>query len=531
MDSPLEWLNLILRWTHVIAAIAWIGHAFLFNELDTHLVPPEEDDPAKGLEGEMWMLHGGGFYRVEKRWGWPTDLRGDLKWFRWEAAMTWLSGFLLLVVVFYLGGGVYLVDPSSSVSVGTAVHVGLAALVLGWVAYDLLCRSPLGHNGPVLAGLGLVAVTGLAWGLMQVMSGRAAFLHVGAVLATIMAANVWMLIIPTMRKMVAAVKEGGTLDIALGKRAKQRSRHNNYFVFPVIFLMISNHYPSLYGHDLGWLILGGMVLLGGLVKHVMNLRGDAAGPWLAATVAVAGALILAIVGLRGPEAEAETVPTGEARAVDPEQLGAVRGAVLFEGTVPPPRPVTLINCPGQEDGPALIQNVRATDGRLADVFVYVKTGYEGWEVPPVPQEAVVVDQRDCRYDPHVIGARVGQTVAFLNSDPVPHNVHTEADRNPTFNEMMVARDSRIEKVFRKPEVMVRARCDIHPWMTSWLGIVPHPWFAVTPAGGGFTLADLPPGAYVLEAWHEVLGTREQAVTVPEGGLAEVTFTFGDAATP
>ncbi len=525
--SPTEWLNLILRWTHVIAAIAWIGHAFLFNELDENLVPPERDDPRKGLEGELWMVHGGGFYKVEKSWTWPVGLRGALKWFKWEAGFTWLSGFLLLVVVFYLGGGVYLVDPSNAwLPLWGVIAISVGSLVLGWVVYDLLCRTPLGRNGPAFAAVGLVAVLALAWGLVQVMSGRAAYLHVGAILATIMTANVWMLIIPTMRKMVAAAKGGESLDIELGKRAKQRSRHNNYLVFPVIFLMISNHYPSFYAHDWNWALLGVMVVIGGAVKHVMNVRGDGAGPWLAGAVAAGGAVVLAIVGSMGPGPDEELVDVGERQPIDPAQVGQIVGEVRFEGEVPAPREVVLINCPGQAVGPTLIQNVKVEGDRLADVFVWVREGAEGWEVPPVPEEPVYVDQVDCIYTPHVVGARVNQDVHFLNSDPVPHNVRTVADWNATFNEMMISQDSVLEKVFRRPEVMVTARCDVHPWMAAYIGVVPHPWFDVTPADGAFAIEELPPGDYLVEAWHEVYGTQQQRVTLEPEGAVRLDFTFG-----
>jgi len=526
--TPIEWVNLILRWTHVIAAIFWIGHAFLFNELEEQLVPPEPDDPREGLEGELWMVHGGGFYYMQKTWSYPERLRGALKWFKWEAAFTWLSGFSLLVVVFYLGGGVYLVDRSvADIGVGTAAAVGVASLVVGWLVYDGLCRTPLVENGPLFALVGWLGVLGVAFGLTHLLSARAAFLHVGALLATLMVANVWLVIIPISKKMVAAARGGELLDAKLGRKAKLRSRHNNYIVFPVIFLMISNHYPTIYGARNAWVLLGGMVLLGAGIKHMMNRRGEIHGIYWATAVALFGAL-----GLWGwsTRSHGETVAAGPAtglRPIDPATTGSVRGTVRFEGTVPPPRAVDLVNCPQQSQGPAEIQTVRVSDGDLADAFVWVQQGWEGWQVPPPPTDSVEVDQRGCRYHPHVIGVRVGQPVEFVNADPVPHNVHAQTVANPGFNEMMVGQDTRLRKVFGHAEVMVHTKCDIHPWMSEYIGVVPHPWFQVTGKDGAFSLDGLPPGVYDVAAWHEGYALQHQQVQVTTGQAAKLVFTFGD----
>ena len=268
----LGWLNIGLRWTHLIAGIGWIGTSLYFMWLDAALI---RDDPERGgVEGHAWLLHSGGFYLVERRKLPPGQLPSPIHWFKWEAAMTWLTGFPLLVLIYYMTGGVYLVDPAvSSITPGRAVALGIAALVVAWVVYDLVWTSPLAR------GRGLPAVF-LSWallfagvfGLTHVLSGRAAFIHTGAMLGTIMVANVWMRIVPAQRDLIAAAEAGRTPDETLSRRAKQRSTHNSYVTFPVIFTMLSNHYPATYGHPLNWFILWLLIVVGAGVRHVMIAR-------------------------------------------------------------------------------------------------------------------------------------------------------------------------------------------------------------------------------------------------------------------
>ncbi|MEM9491807.1 MAG: urate hydroxylase PuuD, partial [Myxococcota bacterium] len=251
-----EWLSLLVRWIHVIAGIAWIGHAFLFHSFEHRLRPPEVEGVDKDVKGELWMVHGGGFFRMQKTRVLPDKYTGDLLWFKWEAAFTWLSGVVLLILVFYLGGGIYLIDPSiSPLGVGPTIAAGAGTLIAGWLIYDLLWSSPLGKNNAVAGTITVAMVVGAAIGLSQLMSGRAAFIHVGALLGTIMTANVWMRILPGMRKMLAALNAGREPDLGLGAIGKQRSLHNGYMHFPIIFIMISNHFPSTYAHELNWLVL------------------------------------------------------------------------------------------------------------------------------------------------------------------------------------------------------------------------------------------------------------------------------------
>ena len=255
-----EWLNLVFRWTHVFSGIMWVGATYYFTWLDRRFHTTDPD--------QVWMVHSGGFYVVNKTKK-PSDAH-TLHWFRWEAAMTWLSGFPLLVLVYYVGGALVDGDPSKP-SFAVAASIGIGVLILGWIVYDLLWISPIAKNELVAIVISFLLIVALAWWLPQVMSARAAFIHVGAVLGTLMTANVWMRIIPAQKKMVAAVREGGEPDARLADRAKFRSKHNTYMVIPVVMMMISNHYPvATYGNQSNWIILGALTLAGWGVAHVIR---------------------------------------------------------------------------------------------------------------------------------------------------------------------------------------------------------------------------------------------------------------------
>ena len=272
MDPVLgEWLSLALRWAHIITGIAWIGSSFLFMWLDSHLEPPEK--PKKGVEGELWMTHSGGFYVVEKMALAPDEVPRTLHWFKWEAAWTWITGFLLLMVVYYLGSASFLIDPEvADITHTQAIVISLALFVAAWVVYDGMYRSPLRHTGIWAEIIGIVLLCVVIFGLTKLFSGRGAYVHVGAMIGTIMVANVWMIIIPGQRKLVEATKAGTTLDPALAFNAKQRSVHNNYLTLPVVFIMMSSHYAGTYGHEYNWAILIGMFVVGALARHWFNLR-------------------------------------------------------------------------------------------------------------------------------------------------------------------------------------------------------------------------------------------------------------------
>ena len=254
-----EWLNLFGRWFHVFAGILWVGTTYFFTWLDGRFTAEEKSAAQENAAGQVWMVHSGGFYVVEKR---KTPSQRELHWFRWEAALTWISGMLLLTIVYYLGGA--LIDRDMrDISVGAATAIGLGLLVVSWFAYDFLSRSPLGRNEMVFALVSYILLVCVAYGLTHVMSGRAAYIHVGAMLGTLMAANVWLRILPAQRQLIAATKEGKQPDAALAARAKLRSKHNTYMVVPVVFTMISNHFPvATYGDRYHWAILAVLILVG-----------------------------------------------------------------------------------------------------------------------------------------------------------------------------------------------------------------------------------------------------------------------------
>lgn len=278
-----DWINLLVRWAHLVAGIAWIGSSFYFIWLDSHLEQPAT--PRPDVEGELWMVHSGGFYSVAKRLVGPGRMPKTLHWFKWEAMLTWLTGLALLAVVYYLTGGVYLLQSDASpVSLGQGVAIAVALLVLGWVVYDALYRSPLGSTWAATA-VACALLGGVIVLVCRIYSGRAAYIHVGAILGTLMVANVWLRILPAQQQMIDATAQGREPDFSLGRQAKRRSVHNSYMTFPVLFIMLSNHFPATYGHPRSWLVLALLIIAGALARHVMIGKGPRA-KWAAVPVAV-----------------------------------------------------------------------------------------------------------------------------------------------------------------------------------------------------------------------------------------------------
>jgi uncharacterized membrane protein len=338
------WANLAIRWLHLVAGIAWIGSSFYFMWLDSHLKAPAER--REGIAGELWSVHSGGFYHQTKFMVAPAGMPDELHWFKWEAYTTWISGFLLLALIFYVGADVNLIDASrAALSRWQAIGLGIGSLVAGWLVYDGLCRSPLGQNLRVFGVVWFLVLTAAAWGLTHVFSDLGAFMHMGAIVGTVMAANVFLVIIPNQRKVVAQVLAGEAPDPALGKQAKQRSVHNNYMTLPVLFIMISNHYPMIVSAPLNWLWLAGLGISGWTIRHFFNLKN--AGQ-LRLDVLALGALAFVTVAVLNetakPAAPAEVpVPAfAQVRAlVDRHCVMCHSAAPTHKGLAAPPNGVRL----------------------------------------------------------------------------------------------------------------------------------------------------------------------------------------------
>jgi uncharacterized membrane protein len=295
--ATIELLDLIARWVHVIAGIMWVGNSLLFNWLDRSLVPATGSGHTRSPIGSIWLLHSGGFYFVEKTLLHGEQLPKPLYWFKWQAYTTWLSGAALLVVVYYLSGRAVMADPSvARLTNAQATLIGIAAIVGGWMLYESMQRF-VAPRAPRVAGfVWMTGMTAISIALTQLLSGRAAFLHVGSMLGTIMAANVFFTIVPSQRELEASVAEGRGGDPAVSARAKRLSIHNNYFTFPVIVLMVSNHFPAFYGHQLSWLLLLVLIAAGAAVRHVLNIRFTFPA-WHAALAATIVASVVALYGI------------------------------------------------------------------------------------------------------------------------------------------------------------------------------------------------------------------------------------------
>jgi len=288
-----DWGNILFRWLHVIAAMAWIGASFYFIALDNHLEPPRDpEDARRGIGGEAWEIHGGGFYRVEKFRVAPDRLPEPLHWFKWEAYTTWLSGFALFVVVYYAHASSYLIDPSvADLEPWQAIGLSVAGLAVAWLVYDALCRVFAEDEG-VLAVLVLAFICASAWAASQLFAPRAAYLQVGAMIGTIMVGNVFFVIIPAHWKLVRAKEAGREPDPKWNRDGKTRSVHNNYLTLPVVFAMLSTHFPLLYGQQRAWIVLVALLAIGALVRHYFNLRHRGLNVW--PILVFAGACVLAV---------------------------------------------------------------------------------------------------------------------------------------------------------------------------------------------------------------------------------------------
>jgi uncharacterized membrane protein len=305
----LDWVQLLIRWVHLITGIAWIGASFYFVFLDNSLLPPKrQEDIDAGIGGELWAIHGGGFYHAQKFKVAPATLPAPLHWFKWEAYWTWMSGFALFVVMYYAHADIYMIDRGvADLAPWQAIAISLALLAGGWVFYDQLCKRAGLDREKVVAVVMVAFLALVAWGVSHLFSGRAMYMQVGAMIGTIMAWNVFFVIMPSQRKLVEAKERNVAPDPVYGLRGKQRSVHNNYFTLPVLFIMISNHYPLTFGHRHAWLVLVAILLLAAFVRHFFNLRHKGRTVWSIPVVAAIGTLLLAIaIAPQKPQAAAYT---------------------------------------------------------------------------------------------------------------------------------------------------------------------------------------------------------------------------------
>ena len=297
-----EWAELILRWFHVIAGIAWIGSSFYFIALDLSL-KQNKNLPDKS-HGEAWQVHGGGFYHLVKYLVAPSKMPAELTWFKWEAYATWVSGFALLALIYYAGAELYMIDiVKYDLEKYEAVIISVLGIVFGWVIYDFVCRLSLKTNVYVLISSIFILITVMSWAYSEIFSYRGAFMQIGTVLGTIMVANVLMIIIPGQKKVVASLLANETPNPIHGAIAKQRSLHNNYLTLPVIFIMISNHYPLIYATKYSWIIISIILIIGALIRHFFNIKHTGAKPpyWVCVPIIILGSIIFYISDLGKPK--------------------------------------------------------------------------------------------------------------------------------------------------------------------------------------------------------------------------------------
>ena len=344
----LDWANLLVRWLHLISGVAWIGASFYFVMLDTSLSKPQRaGDRERGVFGELWAVHGGGVYHSQKYLAGPIGepLPEKLHWSKWEAYTTWLSGMGMLVIIYWFGAATYLIDPGVMAwSEAQAIAISLFSLIISWLVYDGLCRV-LDRRENLLATVLFVYVMFCAWGLFQLLSARAAYIHVGAIMGTLMAANVFFHIIPGQKKMLQEIRAGVQPNPRYGQIGKQRSVHNTYFTLPVLLIMISNHYPMTYSHPQGWVVLGLMMLAGVLIRQFFVLRHVGKALWWLPVTAIA-LILLTLFWLRPPGIKAgqanALVPYAEVKSILQQRCVACHAQVPTQaGFMQPPKGIVL----------------------------------------------------------------------------------------------------------------------------------------------------------------------------------------------
>lgn len=540
-----DWLLLLGRWLHITVAVTWIGTSIFFMWMD-RTFSPNPNNHREGHVGDLWMVHGGGFYQVEKMLMGPTRAPEHLHWFKWESYWTWISGMFLLILTYYSGEGTFLLDSSvSTITFHQGILIGLGTIFGTWFLYDFIWETKLSREVPELCHIITMMIFFLVtFFLCKNLSGRAAYIHVGGMLGTWMAGNVFMRIIPRQLKMVEASKVGTSVNQEWAKNAKNRSTHNTYLTLPVIFIMLSNHFPMTYGHDFNWLILLVISAAGAAIRQYFVVRLK--NPPNAKLYAVIGVVIL--LGLIVATSMSSLMPQAEhhrdshkgpvslatpyqedavdASTIKDETVATVKGIVAFNGIVPQGKKLRLPSaCAKQYQGDVYSDEIKVNNGLLQNVLVRISKGLEKRIYKDVPEQAVEVDQRGCIYQPRVSAVRIGQPVAFINSDPIIHNVKSLTKNNQSFNLMMPKQGQREEKKFDQAELLLETKCSFHPWMSSYIAILDHPFYAVTKENGSFEIPKLPKGTYTIEAWHEVLGTLTQEITVTDSKDINVNFTM------
>jgi len=322
----IEWLSLIVRWLHVITGVAWIGASFYFVWLDNSLQNPPQWKKDKGIKGDLWAIHGGGIYEVAKYRLQPEQMPETLHWFKWEAYTTWITGMLLLAIIYYLGADSYLIDKRvADLSQLQAIAIGIGIIVVSWIVYESLCSSPVAKNGLLISALLIVFATAIAYLLAQLFSGRGAYIHFGAVIGTLMAGNVFRVIIPGQKALVTAILEGKEPDEKWAIKAKLHSTHNTYLTLPLLFIMISNHYPMTYDHNFNWLILLAITAITALARQFFILKHKGIHKHSILIISAMGTLALAIM-----IAPKQAAPIGNTDNIDSEQLSAQVLSIIKE---------------------------------------------------------------------------------------------------------------------------------------------------------------------------------------------------------
>ncbi len=542
-----DWILLITRWLHITTAVVWIGTSIFFMWLDRSFLPNPENK-SKGYLGELWMIHGGGFYKVEKLQMGPTQVPERLHWFKWESYWTWMSGMALMALVFYTGNGLFLIDEAiSKITFSQGILISLFSIFASWFVYDFLWEAKAIQEEPLKGhALTILWLSLMSFFLCQTLSGRAAYMHIGAMIGTWMAGNVFMRIIPRQVKMVEATNRGESINPEWSKNAKNRSTHNTYFTLPIIFIMISNHFPLTYGSQYNWVILLVLCIVGASIRESFIIRKKNRKRSLSFAL-LACLLMTALISLSSmnsdesvmiqseakPEAaievkESETKSISE-KTNNPIQasgtLYSLKGVVNFEGVAPKNKTLTLPQACSTKNGNNLSNEILINNGHIQNVLVQITKGHEALDKGNTPNTPIEIDQVGCLYNPRLSAARVGQEVIFINSDPTFHNVRSFSKENQNFNLSMPVKNQKISKRFTKPELFLETKCSIHPWMSAYIAVMDHPYYQITDANGNFEIKGLPSGTYTLEAWHEIFGKRILSININEKDPEPLTIVF------